>query len=26
VVLVCYRLVPRRREVLAGARHEATIS
>jgi hypothetical protein len=26
VVLVCYRLVPRKREVLAGARHEATIS
>ncbi len=26
VVLVCYRLVPRRREVLAAARHEATIS
>ncbi len=26
VVLVCYRLVPRRREELAGARHEATLS
>ena len=26
VVLVCYRLVPRRREVLAGARHEAILS
>ncbi len=26
VVLVCYRLVPRRREVLAAERHEATIS
>jgi heme a synthase len=26
VVLVCYRLVPRKREVLAGARHEATLS
>ena len=26
VVLVCYRLVPRRREALAPARHEATIS
>jgi heme a synthase len=26
VVLVCYRLVPRKREVLAGARHEATFS
>jgi heme a synthase len=26
VVLICYRLVPRRREALAAARHEATIS
>jgi cytochrome c oxidase assembly protein subunit 15 len=26
VVLICYRLVPRKREALAGARHEATFS
>lgn len=26
VVLICYRLVPRKREELAGARHEATFS
>jgi hypothetical protein len=26
VLLVCYRLVPRKREVPAGARHEATFS
>jgi cytochrome c oxidase assembly protein subunit 15 len=26
VVLICYRLVPRKREVLAGSRHEVTFS